>query len=162
MVHIKNVLDREVKLDKATLVSLFTGAGGLDVGFGQAGFDTIWANDLNADACATFDRNHSEGVIRCGPLDKFIHQLDDGTVPRGRRGGPPRLVGRESPSSLSRSERREERPCDRRKAHPLQPVRGRDSPDGINSLPGRDVSASRTVLLTPAALAVAGILGGMK
>ena len=89
MVHIENVLDREVKLDKATLVSLFTGAGGLDVGFGQAGFDTIWANDLNADACATFDRNHSEGVIRCGSLDKFIHQLDDLSPVDVLVGGPP-------------------------------------------------------------------------
>ena len=89
MVQTENILDREVKLDKATLVSLFTGAGGLDVGFGQAGFDTIWANDLNVDACATFDRNHSKGVIRCGPLDKFIHQLDDLSPVDVLVGGPP-------------------------------------------------------------------------
>ncbi len=62
---------------KLKAVSLFTGAGGLDIGFAQAGFETIWANDLNVDACATFERNHRGGVIRCGPLEKFIDQLDE-------------------------------------------------------------------------------------
>ena len=36
-----------------TAVSLFCGAGGLDIGFEQAGFKTIWANDFDKDACKT-------------------------------------------------------------------------------------------------------------
>jgi DNA (cytosine-5)-methyltransferase 1 len=32
------------------LVSLFSGCGGLDLGFRQAGFDLAWANDVDADA----------------------------------------------------------------------------------------------------------------
>ena len=36
-----------------TVVSLFSGAGGFDLGFHQQGFDVIWANDTNKDACAT-------------------------------------------------------------------------------------------------------------
>ena len=55
-------------MGKSKVVSLFAGAGGLDVGFTQAGFETVWANDLNTDACATFERNHQPDVIRCGPL----------------------------------------------------------------------------------------------
>lgn len=76
-------------MPKATAVSLFTGAGGLDIGFGQAGFETVWANDLNADACATFERNHSAGVIRCGPLDQFIDQLNSLAPVDVLIGGPP-------------------------------------------------------------------------
>ena len=29
------------------IVSLFSGAGGLDLGFKQAGFDVIWANEYD-------------------------------------------------------------------------------------------------------------------
>ncbi len=36
-----------------TVVSLFSGAGGFDLGFHQQGFDVIWANDTDKDACAT-------------------------------------------------------------------------------------------------------------
>ncbi|MGL4484292.1 MAG: DNA cytosine methyltransferase, partial [Anaerovoracaceae bacterium] len=34
-------------------VSLFAGAGGLDMGFHNKGVDIIWANDLDRDACET-------------------------------------------------------------------------------------------------------------
>lgn len=39
------------------LVSLFSGCGGLDVGFEQAGFHRVWANDFDKDAQATFRLN---------------------------------------------------------------------------------------------------------
>ncbi len=29
------------------VVSLFSGAGGLDLGFEKAGFDIVWANEFN-------------------------------------------------------------------------------------------------------------------
>ena len=35
-------------------VSLYSGAGGLDLGFVAAGFEPIFANDINADATATY------------------------------------------------------------------------------------------------------------
>lgn len=39
------------------LVSLFSGCGGLDLGFEQAGFNRIWANDFDKDAQAVFSLN---------------------------------------------------------------------------------------------------------
>lgn len=74
---------------KRTAVSLFTGAGGLDVGFGQAGFETVWANELSQDACATFALHHGEGIIRCGDLHDYIHELDQVPTPDVLIGGPP-------------------------------------------------------------------------
>ena len=36
---------------KYAVVSLFCGAGGLDMGFENVGFDILWSNDFNKDAC---------------------------------------------------------------------------------------------------------------
>lgn len=74
---------------KGTAVSLFTGAGGLDIGFGQAGFTTVWANELSRDACATFALHHGAGVIRCGDLHDYLDELDDVPAPDVLIGGPP-------------------------------------------------------------------------
>ena len=40
-----------------TVISLFSGAGGLDLGLIQSGHDVIWANDIYEDAVATYRRN---------------------------------------------------------------------------------------------------------
>ena len=39
------------------VVSLFSGAGGLDLGFKEAGFQIVWANDFDKDAVATYNLN---------------------------------------------------------------------------------------------------------
>ncbi len=52
-----------------TAVSLFCGAGGLDIGFERAGFKTIWANDFDKDACKTH-MNWSKAEIVCGDISK--------------------------------------------------------------------------------------------
>lgn len=56
-------------------ISLFSGAGGMDVGFKKAGFDVIWANDNDANACATYSANH-ENPIRCGSIETFFPELE--------------------------------------------------------------------------------------
>ncbi len=45
------------------IVSLFSGAGGLDLGLIQAGNKVIWANDIDKDAVATYKENIGEHII---------------------------------------------------------------------------------------------------
>lgn len=59
-----------------TAVSLFSGAGGLDMGFERQGFKTIWANDIDEDACATH-RLWSDAEVVCGDISK----IDFSTIP---------------------------------------------------------------------------------
>lgn len=53
-----------------TAVSLFCGAGGLDMGFDRVGFKTIWANDFDKDACETH-REWSVANVICGDIGKI-------------------------------------------------------------------------------------------
>ena len=53
-----------------TSVSLFCGAGGLDIGFERKGFKTVWANDFDPDACRTF-AGWSSALVVCGDIGKI-------------------------------------------------------------------------------------------
>ena len=55
-------------------VSLFSGAGGMDIGFKRAGYDIAWANDLDPVACETFTSNDL-GDIACGSINDHLHDL---------------------------------------------------------------------------------------
>ena len=56
-----------------TAVSLFTGAGGMDIGFEHAGVRLLCANELNRDACDTYAANHPEvRPIRGDLADQFL------------------------------------------------------------------------------------------
>ena len=45
------------------IVSLFSGAGGLDLGFIKAGHKIIWANDIDKDAVSTYKKNIGKHII---------------------------------------------------------------------------------------------------
>lgn len=49
------------------VVSLFCGAGGLDLGFVQAGHKIVWSNDIFADAVSTYRHNIGDHVV-CGDI----------------------------------------------------------------------------------------------
>lgn len=71
-----------------TLISLFSGAGGLDRGFHNAGFKTLVANEFDSKICPTFRANFPdvelfEGDIRQIPSTRFPKGIT------GIIGGPP-------------------------------------------------------------------------
>jgi len=49
--------------NKPTVVSLFAGCGGLDLGFINKGFKVIWANDFFSDAVETYKKNIGNHIV---------------------------------------------------------------------------------------------------
>ena len=58
------------------VVSLFSGAGGLDLGFIMAGHNIIWANDLYSDAVATYRRNIGNHIV-----ERDIKEISSNEIP---------------------------------------------------------------------------------
>lgn len=56
-------------------LSLFSGAGGMDVGFIRAGVDVVSANDIDRDACLTYEANHPGGIIKCGDINQSLTDM---------------------------------------------------------------------------------------
>lgn len=48
---------------RPTVCSLFAGIGGIDIGFQQAGFDIIWANEYDSAACRTYRKNFGDSCL---------------------------------------------------------------------------------------------------
>jgi DNA (cytosine-5)-methyltransferase 1 len=70
----------EQYLKMADIISLFSGCGGLDLGFEQVGdYRTVWANDFKHEACESF-RMHFGDVIKEGDIEA-IDPYKDPTIP---------------------------------------------------------------------------------
>lgn len=69
-----------------TVVSLFSGGGGLDLGFQSAGYNIIWAIDNEKNAVKTYKANIGENII-CAD----INTIDANQIPKADVviGGPP-------------------------------------------------------------------------
>lgn len=59
------------------IVSLFSGAGGLDLGLKQSGHKIIWANDIDPDAVKTYEHNIGKHIVLAD-----IGNLQDDELPQ--------------------------------------------------------------------------------
>ena len=69
------------------IISLFSGAGGLDLGFVRAGFDIAMANEFDKKIWATYEKNHKAPLIKGDIRD--IKESDFPDEVDGIIGGPP-------------------------------------------------------------------------
>lgn len=60
------------------IISLFSGAGGLDLGLIQAGNQVIWANDIDKNAVETYKQNIGDHILL-----EDIKNVDIDTIPDG-------------------------------------------------------------------------------
>lgn len=74
-----------------TVISLFSGCGGMDLGFlggfsflgtdyHKNGFKIIWANEINSAACKTYRRNISQDIVEGDICDEIEHLPLDADV----------------------------------------------------------------------------------
>ena len=57
--------------------SLFSGIGGIDLGFQQAGFDIVWANEFDKDAATTYRHNFGGKHL----IEKDIRKVNVAEIP---------------------------------------------------------------------------------
>ncbi len=61
------------------VAGLFAGIGGIEIGFKRAGFDVVWANEIDKNACKTYRLNHKHTLYECDIKDldeKKVQKVD--------------------------------------------------------------------------------------
>ena len=59
------------------VISLFSGCGGLDLGFLKAGFDVVWANDFDKEATNSYAKNIGDHIVH-----DSVYNIDTSTIPK--------------------------------------------------------------------------------
>jgi DNA (cytosine-5)-methyltransferase 1 len=70
---------------RPTVMSLYSGAGGLDLGFIEAGYEVLWANDVDPFAVRTYNANVGEDAVCGDALGVPVPDMSPDVV----IGGPP-------------------------------------------------------------------------
>lgn len=95
LVNINNSARRQLQSkpqNKPSIVDLFCGAGGLSLGFIEAGFKVVLANDIQDVCCETYKYNHPELPSERVVLGDIRQVLDNISIPEEVDlvvGGPP-------------------------------------------------------------------------
>jgi DNA (cytosine-5)-methyltransferase 1 len=58
-------------MEKA-IVALFSGCGGLDLGFRKTGFNIVWANEYDRDIWQTYEKNHLDTFLDKRDIEQFL------------------------------------------------------------------------------------------
>ncbi|MGD0336212.1 MAG: DNA cytosine methyltransferase [Candidatus Omnitrophota bacterium] len=62
------------------VISLFSGCGGMDLGFVQAGHEIVWSNDCWHDAVQTYRKNIGNHIV-CSEIEKVdLNSIPDGDI----------------------------------------------------------------------------------
>ena len=66
--NLRNLYLGDITEMRIRVCSLFAGAGGIDLGLEQAGFDIVWANEKDKDACITYSQNFPDVQLSCSDI----------------------------------------------------------------------------------------------
>lgn len=64
-------------MSRSKVCSLFSGIGGIDLGFTQEGFDIVWANDSDSATCKTYRNNFGDAFL----VEDDIRNILVSTIP---------------------------------------------------------------------------------
>lgn len=63
--------------DAFKIVSLYSGCGGMDLGFHKEGFELVWANDIDEHACRTYRNFFGSHIVEGSIADADLSKIPD-------------------------------------------------------------------------------------
>ncbi len=73
----EDILSAPKSTNQLTVASLFSGAGGLDLGFQKAGYKLVWANDNDHDSVETYKLNFGDHCVLANIEDIDVSSIPD-------------------------------------------------------------------------------------